>query len=404
MALGGGHTNMGPRSMDCYVREPIETSLHGLIWGTGAPVAAKDSRPPWLRRVSRHPFVVTLAALVVVVSGVGVVLDLPGKVRAAWTAVFGSDDSRPDLSVDKVEVVSAASIDAVETGPDSSTSKISISGSAIDITLRNAGTAPALIVDARASFKSAVQLENCSGAGPGVASAQYDLRVPTDANTTSHPFTVRRDMRFIVQPNSIDRFRLTVGPAPFGDSEWPWIYQMDLLLVEDSGQTLPVGKFELAGYVGESWNRFSGVTATDASYDPACYLHDSELLSAATSSPGLHAPELTTLNDEAKSLAAAVRSCGRAGASQGPCSEEVGRYFSDPRGVRRCSDSLEVVQSYDCTVAENVRTAYGQNGLKDMSVTISSGFLILPMVCSPAGSAEVCRSADNQDLVVGFMP
>jgi hypothetical protein len=174
-------------------------------------VATEDIRPKWLRRVSRHPVVATLAALIAVVIAVSAVLDLPGKAKTAWLTVTGGDSSRPELVIDKAEVVPAANIDAVETGPDSSTSKVRVTGSAVDITLRNTGSAPALIVGATASFKSAVQLQNCSGAGPGVASANYDLRVPTDAKRTSRPFTLRRDMRFIVAPNSIDRFTLTVA-------------------------------------------------------------------------------------------------------------------------------------------------------------------------------------------------
>jgi hypothetical protein len=160
----------------------------------------------------------------------------------------------------------------------------------------------------------------------------------------------------------------------------------------------------LAGYVGESWNRLEDVAMPIESYDLPCYVRDAELLSAAMSSPGLHSPELHTLDGEAKKLIASVGSCGQGGGSQESCSADVGHYFSDPRGVHRCSDSLEVVQSYNCTAAENVRTAYGQNGLKNVSLTVSSGLLTLPMVCSPAGTAEVCRSTDNQDLVVGFVP
>ena len=45
-------------------------------------------------------------------------------------------------------------------------------GSAIDITLRNRGAAPALIVGATFSFTRSAELNNCIGAGPEVVTAQ----------------------------------------------------------------------------------------------------------------------------------------------------------------------------------------------------------------------------------------
>ena len=110
---------------------------------------------------------------------------------------------------------------------------------------------------------------------------------------------------------------------------------------------------------------------------------------------------------EAEALTANLPSCqSQPTASNGNgCFTTKGRFFSDPRGVTTCSETIEVVQSYNCNVAEDIAKAYKEaKEQRYVSMTFTSGLLTLPMRCVPVRRAEVCRSIDNQDLVVGFIP
>jgi hypothetical protein len=341
----------------------------------------------------------TLAALTLVAAVVALV------VGVLQLDVARGVPQKANLVLDKVEVARTSDIDATSQDGASSSVATKVVGSVVDITLRNKGTAPALVVSADLAFKTATELENCSGAGPGVVTAQYDVRVPVDPAVTGHPFASRRDMRFVVRPNSIDRLQLSVGPESYGLSSWPWVYQFDLTLHEDNGQSLSAGTIGLLGLPGQSWNKFGGLSSQTMNPGTfACVAHDASLLSQAMVSPGLHSPELETLYNEAVSATANAGSCASTGPSGNACYTTRGKYFSDERGVTSCSPTVEIVQSYGCQVAPDVIAAFGQGGPRSASVTVSSGFLVLPMACAPAGSAEVCRSTDNQNLVVGFVP
>lgn len=336
----------------------------------------------------------TLAALAVVVA----------IVVGAWTIMASFHEKNPDLHLDAVQVTRSSTIDAVRTDP-TSTSRAEATGSVIDITLRNRGDAAALVVRADVSFQRATQLENCSGAGPGLEAAQFDVKVPTDPKVTDHPFIRQRDMRVSVDPNGLARLAISIGPDSFGDSEWPWIYQINVRLVEDSGEALDVGNVAMAGYTGSSWNRLDGVAGSLTSDAAPCYSHDADIIAAAMRAPGYHSPELQTLADEAKEIQAALHPCSPDETSGVSCATTVGRYITDPRGVTRCRDGLEVVHSYNCEVAEAVAAAYGPwHGYQPEPLTVSSGLLSLPLSCSATGPAVVCRSTDNQNLVVGFVP
>lgn len=342
----------------------------------------------------------------------GDTLTVIGLVLTATLAIWqhlssGQTAGAPDLVLDKVEVAHSADIDATitEPGDPPSGSNSKIVGSVIDITLRNRGSAPALLIGADLSFQSARQLQNCTGAGPGVATALYDVPVPTDPNVVNHPFKLHRDMRFIVNPNSIDRLQISVGPESYGLADWPWVYQFDLALAQDNGQTLDVGNIALIGITGEDWNKFQGIAdQLTAPETIACYTQDAGLLSKALQVSGLHSPELKTLYNEAKADIASASSCQPPGPDGNGCYITNGRYFSDPGNVVACTTTIQVLSNYNCDAAKAVAAAYGHSGLSTVSLTVVSGLLELPMNCSPSGNAEVCRSADNQNLVVGFVP
>ena len=214
----------------------------------------------------------------------------------------------PNLQVDKVEVARTNNIDATVENPGEPASTVKSVGSAIDITLRNRGAAPALIVGATLSFTRSVELANCTGAGPGLVTAQYDIKVPTGKEVTaSDPLVLRRDMRFVIKPNSIDRFTISVGPGKYAAAaDWPWVYEFDLSLTQDNGQKLALGPISMLGLPGASWNKFRGLTPSILAYGQvrACVTRDASELSQAMAAPGRHSPELRTLYNEVKTLMA----------------------------------------------------------------------------------------------------
>ncbi len=218
----------------------------------------------------------------------------------------------PDLKVEQVEIALASHIDASDVIPgDVAPSPDTDTGSAIDITLRNSGSSPALIVNAVFSFTRATQLDSCpGGAGALESSAEYDVKVPT-AKPVSAYNPLYRDMRFIVNADSIDRFRISVGPDRYSSAEWPWIYEFNLSLVEDDGQKLSLGPMTILGFSQPakepfSWDPLRNLTETQlvASQQVQCVARDAAELSHAMANPGLHSPELQTMYGEAERLVA----------------------------------------------------------------------------------------------------
>jgi hypothetical protein len=216
----------------------------------------------------------------------------------------------PDLKVDEVEIAQADNINASGKMPgDLTPSPYKDTVSAIDITLRNSGKAPALIVNAVFSFTQAIELNSCPPQGGAlVTSANYDVKVPiAKPVSANNPFVLHRDMRFTVKANSIDRFRISVGPEQYADTDWPWIYEFNLTLVEDNGQKLDLGPMSILGFsqsTGFGWDPLHGVTQTHLVSNQLlpCVTHDATELSHAIANPGLHSPELQMMYQQAKRL------------------------------------------------------------------------------------------------------
>jgi hypothetical protein len=194
--------------------------------------------------------------------------------------------------------------------------------SAIDITLRNSGDEPALIVKAVFSFTQATELVSCTGgAGAGVSTAQYDVTVPSPRPVaflhpiSLHPFSLQRDMRFVVNSNSIDRFRISLGPSKYSDVSWPWIYEFNLSLVEDNGQRLDLGPMSMLGFSYATggrmtWDPLRGETQTGITElrttQATCVARATAELGRATVRPGLHSPELEMFYHEVERLTASA--------------------------------------------------------------------------------------------------
>jgi hypothetical protein len=249
----------------------------------------------------------TAIGLVIAVAALVIPITIGNLPASGPSPHLPSRASSPNLQVDKVEVARTSNIDATVQNPWGPASTVKSIGSAIDITLRNRGAAPALIVGATLSFTRSVELANCTGAGPGLVTAQYDIKVPAGKEVTaSDPLVLRRDMRFVIKPNSIDRFRISVGPGKYAAADWPWVYEFDLSLTQDNGQKLDLGPMSMLGLPGASWNKFRGLPPSilASGYVRSCVTRDASELSQAMAAPGRHSPELRTLYNEAKTLMA----------------------------------------------------------------------------------------------------
>jgi hypothetical protein len=326
----------------------------------------------------------------------------------------------PDLKAEEVEIARANNIDASDQVPGGAAPiPDKAGGSAIDITLRNSGNAPALIVNAVFSFTRTTELDSCTGgAGAGVSTAQYDVKVPTAMPVTvSHPFTLHRDMRFVINANSIDRFRITVGPDKYSSVSWPWIYEFNLSLVEDNGQRLDLGPMSILGFstsgaAPTSWDPLHSLTPISLVVNRwlPCVNHVAAEVARAMARPGLHSPELQTFYHEAERLTANPPLCRQIPIAQNPygCPAPHGRgsFLSDPGGVNICSDKLEVLAGFTCDEAEYIMKEYEVEVKAPRTVSMTFtvfGNEAMPMQCLPNGRAEVCRGTHGQGLVVGFI-
>jgi len=260
-------------------------------------------------------------------TAIGLTVAMVAIIAPILTPFFQSSppSAGPDLKVDDVEIALTKNIDASATVPGIATPQREIeTASAIDITLRNTGDEPALIVKAVFSFTQAIELASCTGgAGAGVSTAQYDVTVPSPRPVaylhpiSLHPFSLERDMRFIVNSNSIDRFRISIGPRKYSDVSWPWIYEFKLSLVEDNGQRLDLGSMSVLGFSYATataeriaWDPLRGLTQTGISQlrttQEPCVARASEELARAMARPGLHSPELQVFYHEIKRLTASA--------------------------------------------------------------------------------------------------
>ncbi|WP_280332931.1 hypothetical protein [Nocardia wallacei] len=121
--------------------------------------------------------------------------------------------------------------------------KTQIDATDADITLRNNGSAPAVITELKVEILFARQMEDCAqaGGGPAIVSGRYSVKIPKDPPPT--PFTLTRPMRFEVRPGTVDRMAVTIGPEEQNMSlARPYVFAARISLVHDkSDQPLDVG-------------------------------------------------------------------------------------------------------------------------------------------------------------------
>ncbi|MFF2026903.1 hypothetical protein [Rhodococcus koreensis] len=183
---------------------------------------------------------------------------------AASTALLWPKPARPALEVAALRVADPSKIDADLYNAVSDAKEPfeneSIDATAADITLKNNGTAPALITGAEVDVLYAEQMKDCTqgGGGPVVVSAGYSVKLPTPV--PPRPFTVDREMRYEVKGGSTDRMTLSVGPDRQSfSSRLPYLIVAHISLEHDkSTERLDVGNIAIAVRAGQGYDQADG--------------------------------------------------------------------------------------------------------------------------------------------------
>jgi hypothetical protein len=206
------------------------------------------------------------------------------------------------LEVAIVAMGTPQEIEATVTYPGDDVENQSITGAPVDITLKNNGSDAALItaIDAEVLFYR--PLSDCAfpGAGPGVITAYYSIKIPMpdrpDEAVPPGPYTT--STRFEVKPNSVDRMQLTIGPeSQWGATNYAKVMAVKLTLIHDGGERLDVGTVELAS-TGENVQH-----QIERAKDPSCARDNLKVLDDMYAIQGYHAPDLDKMRDAYMRLA-----------------------------------------------------------------------------------------------------
>ncbi|MFC9437468.1 hypothetical protein [Nocardia sp. NPDC057030] len=204
-------------------------------------------------------------------------------------------DPQPKLELAKLAVDDPADISAdrhiAGEQPDMVDAKQKVKASAVDITLKNNGNAPAVILGAKVDILYAEQMQNCPHSGGEVSvSANYDLRLPTPL--PPRPFGIEREMRFEVKGGSTDRMTLTIGPdRQTLSSSIPYLFAAHIRLVQDTGAVLDVGAVALAAMPGQASSNLNGSDVQE----PQCIANNAQIVRTLFETQAVPAPELIEL-------------------------------------------------------------------------------------------------------------
>ncbi|WP_422753109.1 hypothetical protein [Micromonospora sp. WMMD708] len=233
---------------------PVNISYSQGVQVNQAPGNVQHNSWPFISLVL-NPKVMIFAVIALVAVVVAVLYVKP------WAAT--ADVRLVDYSVAPPAAVGGTSFEvgSMGDGPVKRTDRgpLEVSTTPIDITVKNNGSASAVIVEAAVEVVFAEHLEDCAQTGgPLQVEANYDVALPQDA--PARPFTVRHGMRFEVEPHRSERFTLTVGPREQGIESWDarlYVANVSLKL-DDTDHPLKVGR---AAWVAQSGDGYDNLNA-----------------------------------------------------------------------------------------------------------------------------------------------
>jgi len=256
---------------------------------------------------------VLIAVVALVVSYLSLREDMAGTRRS----------TNPDLKVVEFSTSTVSKIPEQSwiPGVDEERESGTINAAAATITVLNSGEEPGLLTSVRVKIREVLRLQPCAGAGAVEATAQYDVRVPDELDARSLPKTFDVPVKFEVAGKDVDELAVSIGPERYYDGQYPWIYVVDISLVERSGSTLVAGTAVLIDTLyAEDIKVFSPERPVDE-YERPCNAENLRMVDHSVGVKGRHSAELLELQ---RSLRASIQ--GVAGSK--PTTEEAPRVIA----------------------------------------------------------------------------
>ncbi|MCO1575496.1 hypothetical protein M8C13_06960 [Crossiella sp. SN42] len=222
--------------------------------------------------------------------------------------------ARPDLELSAfaVQKPSKVAADSVNVATGEVTPGKEVDATAIDVTLKNNGTAPALLTAVIVKVKHADTLQDCRMmGGEARISAAYTIRLPepvSGEDVPSVPFEMRKDIRFEVRGGTVDRFALTIGPSlQAASNSTPWLIVGDVELVRDDGKVLPVGTAAVVTEAGEGLTNLSTAPVEEME----CIAENARKIDEVFEIPAVRTGELDELRSRYSKLSKASKAGSR---------------------------------------------------------------------------------------------
>lgn len=249
-----------------------------------------------------------------IITAVCTVLVLVGMIVLINRTIARADLELSAFAVQKPSKVAADGVD-VSTGE--VTPGKEVDATAIDITLKNNGSAPAVLTSLIVKVKYAKTLQDCNmRGGESRVSAAYTVRLPElepGKESFDAPFELKKDIRFEVRGGAVDRFTLTIGPSlQTLSSTTPWVVVGDVELVRDDGTVLPAGTAAVVTQAGQGLENLSVAPVEQMD----CIRGNASKIDEVFEIPAARTDELDTLRNRYAKLATASASesketCGR---------------------------------------------------------------------------------------------
>ena len=209
------------------------------------------------REFNRHPTRVaglqgTHRSYLTLATSIATLLAMVAALITLW--VMFREDS-PQIETIAFAIDTVAEVDSIETvagdGPITPSREPT---TAMDITVINSGNEPELITELRIVLRE-VKFIVCPGGGGGVSvEAEYDFKIPLYASEMAMPQIHTKSVRFELEPNRVDRLRVTLGPERIQYAVGAVdLYAFDLFAVTASNPEQPslLGQGKIAAANGE---------------------------------------------------------------------------------------------------------------------------------------------------------
>ena len=166
------------------------------------------------------------------------------EAKQANDIAASAEAKQPDLQIAaEVSASNVQNLDATISNPDGS-EPAKVSGTLLDITLRNRAPGASLITKVEVTFEVAQHLKPCTAeGGPVTVSINYDIAVPEEIPPV--PFTLSKVIRYEVPSGAHERFTLSIGPKTVVEGAYPFVSAVRVVLLHDDGQRLKLGRFAL---------------------------------------------------------------------------------------------------------------------------------------------------------------